>query len=73
MPPQTLCRPDPRYKPVAQKKRMTGLKRQEVVKEQVEELLKAGFIRGTTYATWLVNVVLVKKIKWKVVNMCGLH
>ena len=33
------------------------------VKDEIEKLLKAGFIRPTRYAEWLSNIVLVIK-KW---------
>jgi hypothetical protein len=38
------------------------------VAEEVEKLLKAGFIREVDYPEWLANVVLVKKSngKWRI-------
>ena len=51
----------PGYKPVKQKLRHQGKERIEAAKEEVEKLLKAGFIRECKYSDWLSNVVLVKK------------
>ncbi|XP_072064357.1 uncharacterized protein [Arachis hypogaea] len=44
-----------------QKRRKLGSKRSQVVEEQVQTLLEAGFIREVKYPLWLANVVLVKK------------
>ena len=49
------------YKPVKQKLRHQGKERIEAAKEEVEKLLKAGFIKECKYSDWLSNVVLVKK------------
>ena len=35
------------------------------VKEEIEKLLKAKFIKPTRYVQWLVNIVLVMKINGK--------
>lgn len=48
-------------KPVSQKRR----KKRLIVKAEVEKLLQDGFIKEAWYTTWLANVVLVKKAKWK--------
>ena len=48
-------------KPVQQKKRNHGAERQKAIKEEVNKLLQAGFIREVQHTTWLANVVLVKK------------
>ncbi|XP_057545947.1 uncharacterized protein LOC130824940 [Amaranthus tricolor] len=57
----------PGYKPVKQKLRHQGKERTEAAKEEVEKLLKAGFIKECRYSEWLSNVVLVKKPngKWR--------
>ena len=38
-----------------------GKERRQAVREEVEKLLKANFIREVMYSTWLTNVVMVKK------------
>ena len=55
------------YKLVKQKLRHQGKERIEAAKEEVEKLLKAGFIQECKYSDWLSNVVLVKKSngKWR--------
>ena len=57
----------PNYKLVKEKLRHQGKERFEAVKEEVEKILKAGFIRECKYSDWLSNVVLVKKPngKWR--------
>ena len=57
----------PGYKPMKQKLRHQGKERIEAAKTEVENLLKAGFIRECKYSDWLSNVVLVKKSngKWR--------
>ena len=57
----------PGYKPVKQKLRHRGVERARAAKEEVDRLLKAGFIRECKYSDWLANVVLVKKLskKWR--------
>lgn len=58
---------DPQFRPIAQRNRRINLEKQKIVEDQVSELLKARFIREIQYATWLANVVLVKKSsgKWR--------
>ncbi|GKV15219.1 hypothetical protein SLEP1_g26021 [Rubroshorea leprosula] len=57
----------PLKKPVAQKRRLFGGERLSVIKEEVEKLLQAGFIRRVDYCEWVANPVLVKKAngKWR--------
>ncbi|XP_057543932.1 uncharacterized protein LOC130823331 [Amaranthus tricolor] len=57
----------PGHKPVKQKLRHQGRERTEAAKEEVEKLLRAGFIKECQYSEWLSNVVLVKKpnSKWR--------
>ncbi|XP_057517940.1 uncharacterized protein LOC130798860 [Amaranthus tricolor] len=57
----------PGYKPVKQKLRHQGKERIEAAREEVEKLLRAGFIKECKYSDWLSNVVLVKKAngKWR--------
>lgn len=59
----------PGYKSVNQKLRHQGAERVKAAKEEVDRLLKAGFIRECKYSDWLANVVRMKKAsgKW---HMC---
>ena len=59
---------DPQYKPVRQKKRNIAPDRLLALEEEIDKLLKAGFIREVLYPEWLANVVMVKKPngKWRV-------
>lgn len=45
-----------------------GLKRKQIINDEVKRLLKASFIREVYYLDWLANVVIVKKRngKWRV-------
>ncbi|GKV45985.1 hypothetical protein SLEP1_g53009 [Rubroshorea leprosula] len=54
-------------KPIAQKQRLFGGERLTVIKEEVEKLLQAGFIKQVDYCEWVANPVLVKKAngKWQ--------
>jgi len=56
----------PQVKPISQKKRKTGEVRRKAVKEEVDKLLHANFIKEVRFHTWLANVVMVKKAndKW---------
>jgi hypothetical protein len=58
---------DPNHRPVKQRRRAFAAERNQAVAEEVEKLLKAGFIREVDYPEWLANVVLVKKsnVKWR--------
>ncbi|XP_072062128.1 uncharacterized protein [Arachis hypogaea] len=51
----------PGLRPVQQRRRKLGPERAQVVEEQVQALLEAGFIKEVKYPAWLANVVLVKK------------
>ena len=55
----------PGFRPVLQKKWKMGPETAVVVEEQVENLVKAGFIKEITYPTWLLNVMMVKKSNGK--------
>ena len=50
-----------------QKLRHQGRERIEAAREEVERLLRSGFIKECKYSDWLSNVVLVKKSngKWR--------
>ncbi|GKV05833.1 hypothetical protein SLEP1_g17797 [Rubroshorea leprosula] len=58
---------NPLKKPVAQKRRLFGGERLKVIKEEVEKLLQAGFVKRVDYCEWVANPVLVKKGngKWR--------
>ena len=45
-----------------------SLERAQALEEEIEKMLKAGFIREVYYPDWLANVVMVKKSngKWRV-------
>jgi hypothetical protein len=45
----------------------------EGAKAKIKRLLGAGVIREIVYLEWLANTVMVKKIKWKMEDMHGLH
>ena len=49
------------YKPVKQKERRYTLERCETIQQEVNKLLKPGFIRPVDYPSWLANPVLVEK------------
>ncbi|PKA57232.1 RNA-directed DNA polymerase like [Apostasia shenzhenica] len=53
--------------PIAQKKRVMAGERQDAIKEEINKLLGAGYIREIQYPRWLINVVMVKKAngKWR--------
>ncbi|GKV13325.1 hypothetical protein SLEP1_g24352 [Rubroshorea leprosula] len=58
---------NPLKKPVTQKRRLFGGERLKVIKEEVEKLLQASFVRKVNYCEWVANLVLVKKAngKWQ--------
>ena len=57
----------PSFKPVRQKKRVFAPERDNTIKEEVQKLTLAKFIREIYYPNWLANVVMVKKAnsKWR--------
>ena len=57
----------PSSKPVRQKKRVFAPKRENAIKDEVQKLIVAKFIREVYYLDWLANVVMVKKAngKWR--------
>ncbi|RDX84949.1 Retrovirus-related Pol polyprotein from transposon 17.6, partial [Mucuna pruriens] len=54
-------------RPVVQKKRKQGEEKSRAIKEEIEKLLKVGFIREVRYPEWLANVVMVRKAngRWR--------
>ncbi|XXG88271.1 hypothetical protein AAC387_Pa12g0504 [Persea americana] len=59
---------DPKYKPVIQKTRRTGVPQIEALIEEIQKLLEAEAIKEVHYPEWLANIVVVKKKtgKWRV-------
>ncbi|GLT32924.1 hypothetical protein SLA2020_075540 [Shorea laevis] len=57
----------PLKKPVVQKRRLFGGERLAAIREEVQKLLQAGFVRRVDYCEWVANPVLVKKSngKWR--------
>ena len=57
----------PSFKPIRQKKRVFAPERDNAVKDEVQKLIAAKFIREVYYPDWLANVVMVKKAngKWR--------
>ena len=55
----------PSSKPVQQKKRVFAPERDNAIKEEVQKLILAKFIREIYYPDWLANVVMVKKSNGK--------
>ena len=55
------------YKLIKQKLRHQDAERARAAKEEVDQLLRFGFIKQCKYLDWLANVVLVKKLsgKWR--------
>ncbi|CAL2271996.1 unnamed protein product [Prunus armeniaca] len=49
------------FRPFQQSPRRFSIEVQLKVKEEIEQLLKAGFIRTARYVEWLANIVLVLK------------
>ncbi|KAK4397959.1 Transposon Ty3-G Gag-Pol polyprotein [Sesamum angolense] len=67
---------NPNAKPVKQKKRMFRVERNQAIKEEVDKLLKAKYIRPVQYPEWLTNVVLVPKLNenWRLcINFTDLN
>ena len=55
----------PSFKPMRQKKRVFAPERDNVIKDEVQKLIAAKFIREVNYPDWLANVVMVKKANGK--------
>ena len=57
----------PSSKPVRQKKRVFAPERDNAIKDEVQKLIVAKFIREVHHLDWLANVVMVKKAngKWR--------
>ena len=57
----------PSSNPMRQKKRVFAPERDNAIKEEVQKLIVAKFIREIYYPDWLANVIMVKKTngKWR--------
>ena len=57
----------PFFKPVRQKKRVFASEQDKTIKEELQKLTMAQFIKEVYYPDWLANVVMVKKAsgKWR--------
>ena len=55
----------PTARPVRQRVRRFHPDRQKVIREEIDKLLEAGFIREVEYPDWLANVVVVPKKEGK--------
>ncbi|CAN6713400.1 unnamed protein product [Malus baccata var. baccata] len=58
------------YKPVKQAPQRMSKEIEEKVKEEIERLVKAGFIRPANYVEWLANIVPFLKAVTKAVRCC---
>ncbi|KAB2626102.1 S2-RNase [Pyrus ussuriensis x Pyrus communis] len=58
------------YKPVKQAPRRMSKEIEEKVKEEIERLVKAGFIRPAKYVEWLANIVPILKAITNAVRYC---
>ncbi|CAL2255974.1 unnamed protein product [Prunus armeniaca] len=58
------------YLPVKQARRIMSMDTELKVKEEIERLLKAGFIRPAVYVDCLANIVPVLKRKTRIVRIC---
>jgi hypothetical protein len=52
---------DPSYKPIKKKERQYTPERRETIRQEVNKLLEARFIRPADYSSWLANPLLVEK------------
>ena len=55
----------PSFKPIRQKKRVFVPERDNAIKDEVQKLMAAKFIREVYYPDWLANVVMVKTANGK--------
>ena len=63
----------PHAKPMSLKKRKMGEEQCMAVREEVDKLLKAQFIREIKYSTWFANVIMVKKSQLQMTDVHQLH
>ena len=48
-------------RPVRQRVRRSHLDRRQIIQDEVDNLLKVGFVKEVKYLEWLANVVVVLK------------
>ena len=60
-----LLNVSPSFKPIRQKKMVFALERDNAIKDEVQKLIAAKFIREVYYPDWIANVVMVKKANGK--------
>jgi hypothetical protein len=53
---------DPSYKLIKQKERRYTPERRKTIRQEVNILLEAGFIRPVDYPSWLANPILIEKL-----------
>ncbi|KAM1667943.1 hypothetical protein PS1_047371 [Malus domestica] len=58
------------YRPMKQAPRRMSKEIEGKVKEEIEKLVKAGFIRPTKYVEWLANIVPVLKAIINAIRCC---
>ncbi|KAL7598516.1 uncharacterized protein LOC111915615 [Lactuca sativa] len=52
---------DPSFRPIHQKRRKCAPRRNQIIQEKLEKLLKTGTIKEVKFPGWLANVVVVQK------------
>ncbi|GMI95625.1 hypothetical protein HRI_003231800 [Hibiscus trionum] len=60
-------------KPIQQKRRRFSKEKVQAVRHETKKLVMADFVEEARYPQWLANVVMVKKARWQVVDVCRLH
>lgn len=63
----------PSFLPVWQMKKVSSQERDKTIVEEVHKLLDVGLIREVYYLEWLANIMMVRKSKWQVEDVSGLH
>ena len=61
------------FLPVWQMKKVSSQERDKTIVEEVHKLLDVGFIKEVYYPERLANIVMVRKSKWQVKDVSGLH
>ena len=56
----------PNVKPVSQKLKVFNLRKKPAIKEEIEKLLKAGFIYPVLLTEWVSNLIAVNKKEGKI-------
>ncbi|KAL0282937.1 UNVERIFIED_CONTAM: hypothetical protein Sangu_2921700 [Sesamum angustifolium] len=64
---------DPKAKLVKQKKRSFRMECNRIIEEEVNKLLKAGYVAEVQYTEWLSNMVVVPKEIEKMADVHGLQ